>query len=376
MIAGFGHAGPLTPVEVPEALWAQHPLLSLVRVGDDGVVDWQWPDPGHWVQARRIETLQKIGFVRDEDGGQVARIPPRLNHDWFIDETTDEQRPAPMIGRVHDHERFYELEYQAAIHYGFVAARTDDAGVRHYFEWIHGIWVNVPRSRWLSIRDGEAPIERDDTWMREHDPVAYAAPRFVRSTHGPLMSRIDGMVQSARAESIASIAHRAQSDKLGAAYIDHPARVADAFDCGDEPIEHAAAWLHDVLEDTDLTADDLLDSGILPEVVEVVAVLTRPGFPLDDADYYERVRGNPWALRVKAADLDDNSAPWRVRRLDEQTRARLNTKYRKARAALGLDENEPEAETDAHEAKAVPLEELEHASAAHDQAAETAAPEH
>ncbi|WP_394551724.1 hypothetical protein ACDF64_12725 [Agromyces sp. MMS24-JH15] len=343
MSAGFAHVGPLKPVDVPEDRWAGHPLLRLVHVGDDGVVDWRMPAANGYVHAKRIATLQHVKFTTDGRGERIARIPPRLNHDWFVDDRTDAHAPAPIVGRARDLERFYELSWEAEIHFGFVAARTDDAGVRRYFEWIHGIWVEVPLDRWLTIRDAEAPDELDHRAMTERFPAELAAPRFERSESDPRMTDVDGLVQSARAEAIASIAHRAQTDKLGAAYIDHPARVAGRFDAVDQPIERAAAWLHDVLEDTDLTAGDLLQAGILPEIVEVVAVLTRPGFPWQDGDYSQRVRGNPRALRVKAADLDDNSAPWRTRRLDEATRERLAAKYRASRAALGLDAGEHSA---------------------------------
>ena len=55
------------------------------------------------------------------------------------------------------------------------------------------------------------------------------------------------------------------------------------------------------------------------------------------ADYYQRILLSPLALRVKAADIDDNADPERLARLDRATRERLTAKYEKARKLLGLD---------------------------------------
>jgi len=54
------------------------------------------------------------------------------------------------------------------------------------------------------------------------------------------------------------------------------------------------------------------------------------------ADYYQRILLSPLALRVKAADIDDNADPERLARLDPATRDRLVLKYQTARKALGL----------------------------------------
>jgi hypothetical protein len=74
----------------------------------------------------------------------------------------------------------------------------------------------------------------------------------------------------------------------------------------------------------------------MPEIVEVVQVLTRtPEVSLDD--YYARIRRDRIARRVKLADIDDNTARWRLRRLEYETQLRLVEKYRYARQALGAD---------------------------------------
>ncbi|UOE42876.1 hypothetical protein [Agromyces larvae] len=156
-------------------------------------------------------------------------------------------------------------------------------------------------------------------------PVAAAAPADAAR---------DLATQVALAKGIAFVAHRGQVDRVGAAYIDHPARLAERFDAASEPIGAAAAWLHDVLERTDLTAQDLLEAGVVPAVVEVVQVLTR-GPELSDDAYYARIGRHPLARRVKLADLDDDTAPWRVRRLEYDERVQLALQRDRARALLG-----------------------------------------
>ena len=147
----------------------------------------------------------------------------------------------------------------------------------------------------------------------------------------------------ARAEAVAREAHRGQVDKAGLDYIDHPRRVAAnaraalvADDLGDDESTAvvAAAWLHDVVEDTSVTEDDLRGDFPAGVVDAVIAVTKRSGEDVED--YFARVRANPLAVRVKTADLADNTDPARQARLDEATRARRKEKYRRAYELLGL----------------------------------------
>jgi (p)ppGpp synthase/HD superfamily hydrolase len=152
--------------------------------------------------------------------------------------------------------------------------------------------------------------------------------------HGEdLMPEVDALVQHGIAVGIATIAHRGQLDKLGDDYVDHPARVAENFDWLNEPVEHCTAWLHDVIEDTDISASDLLKAGMLPEIVAAVELLTRRA-DVADADYYDRIRQHPAALAVKLADINDNLADWRFRKLDHDTQVRLSNKYFQAQQLL------------------------------------------
>ncbi|WP_329787169.1 HD domain-containing protein [Lentzea sp. DG1S-22] len=134
------------------------------------------------------------------------------------------------------------------------------------------------------------------------------------------------------AVAIATSAHEGQVDKSGRPYIGHPLRVMASVS-GEH--EQMAAVLHDVIEDTPVTADDLLARGCPPAVVDAVVALSHlDGEPQED--YLRRVAANPLALSVKRADIGDNLSPARIARLDEETQERLKAKY--ARALRLLDE--------------------------------------
>jgi (p)ppGpp synthase/HD superfamily hydrolase len=134
-----------------------------------------------------------------------------------------------------------------------------------------------------------------------------------------------------RARELATAAHEGQVDKADAAYIGHPARVAARLP--DDPLACAAAWLHDVVEDCDVTLDDLRAQGFPEPVVLAVDALTRRDGE-EPGTYYRRVAADNLALKVKYADLADNSDPERLAALDQPTRERLIAKYAAARDAL------------------------------------------
>ncbi len=150
------------------------------------------------------------------------------------------------------------------------------------------------------------------------------------------MSPVEATAQVQLAKGIAFVAHRERLDRSGTPFIDHPGRVAERFDPLLEPIESAAAWLHDVLEDTPISERELFEAGVLPEIIEVVVLLTRTPDVTPD-EYYAKIREHPVARRVKLADIDDNTAAWRTRRLDFDMQTRMARKYRHAREALGAE---------------------------------------
>ena len=141
--------------------------------------------------------------------------------------------------------------------------------------------------------------------------------------------------QVALARRIATDAHRGQTDKNGVDYIQHPRGVAARLDQLDQ---QAVAWLHDVVEDTTVTADDLRAAGVDEAIIEAVLLLSRNHG--DAGDYYDRIAASPLVRSVKLADIADNTDPARTALFDPGTRQRLATKYENARRALGAQEDE------------------------------------
>ncbi|MEX3315785.1 HD domain-containing protein [Sulfitobacter sp. PS-8MA] len=128
---------------------------------------------------------------------------------------------------------------------------------------------------------------------------------------------------------MALAAHGQQTDRAGQLYIGHVARVTARMDSAADQV---VALLHDVVEDTDVTLEEIA-ARFGQGVAHSVACLTHPeDEPLED--YIARVASDPCALRVKLADLDDNDDDARLALLPEETRARLKEKYRRSRALL------------------------------------------
>lgn len=131
---------------------------------------------------------------------------------------------------------------------------------------------------------------------------------------------------------LATRLHTGQLDKAGEEYIGHPLRVMELVGRTAEPagvdVLHAqmAAVLHDVVEDTDTTVQDLARAGYPPPVVAAVDALThRPGEPT--ADYLARVAVDRLAVVVKRADIADNSDPVRLARLPQDVAYRTAERY-------------------------------------------------
>ncbi|WP_051855555.1 HD domain-containing protein [Streptomyces sp. NRRL B-1347] len=133
-------------------------------------------------------------------------------------------------------------------------------------------------------------------------------------------------------EHLAACAHAGQVDKVGVPYIEHVRAVAAGLaPLGEELVK--AGLLHDVLEDTDWTAQGLREAGIPARVVEIVEAVTNvPGMPYEEK--IARITTDPQALLVKIADNAHNSHPDRAAQLPQDKRERLARKYRSARAQL------------------------------------------
>lgn len=134
-----------------------------------------------------------------------------------------------------------------------------------------------------------------------------------------------------KAAEIAFMCHEGQQDKGGYPYIMHPLHLAEQMDDEDSCI---VALLHDSVEDTNMTFDDLLEYGFSVKQVNAIRALTHK----KGSDYMEyienQVMTDPIAVKVKMADLKHNMDPNRLGRVpvDEDTE-RLR-KYKKAYSML------------------------------------------
>ncbi|MHA3042469.1 GTP pyrophosphokinase [Streptococcus sp. 517s] len=125
--------------------------------------------------------------------------------------------------------------------------------------------------------------------------------------------------------SIATEAHRGQFDKAGIDYIEHPIFVASQVDSEEEK---AVALLHDVIEDSPFTAEELLLAGLPETVVAAVQILSKKKGQ-DYQTYLENVKSNPLARAVKLADLKHNSDLSRLETITDKDLERLE-KYKRA----------------------------------------------
>ena len=125
--------------------------------------------------------------------------------------------------------------------------------------------------------------------------------------------------------SIAKKAHKGQYDKAGVDYIEHPLFLASLVDTQEEK---AVALLHDVLEDSPYTAEELILAGLPETIVSAVQILTKEKGQ-DYQQYLELVKSSPIARRVKLADLKHNSDLSRLATVTEKDLEQLE-KYKKA----------------------------------------------
>jgi (p)ppGpp synthase/HD superfamily hydrolase len=131
----------------------------------------------------------------------------------------------------------------------------------------------------------------------------------------------------------ATEAHRGQVDRAGNPYILHPLRLM----CNvNSDTERFIALLHDVIEDTDYTVDDLRQRGYSEEIVEAVDCLTRRNDETYE-EFIQRIKPNPLARRVKLADLRDNMDIRRLGLLQDKDLERLQ-RYQNAWFELTKDE--------------------------------------
>ena len=135
---------------------------------------------------------------------------------------------------------------------------------------------------------------------------------------------------------IATNAHNGQFDKGGNPFILHVLKVMELLNSTDEELQ-VIAILHDVVEDTDVTFEDLRQAGISERAIDAIRRLTKmPGQTLDE--YKKGIFESQDAMKVKAADLTHNSDIRRlkgVREKDIQRMTKYHTFYLEIQQHLG-----------------------------------------
>lgn len=133
-----------------------------------------------------------------------------------------------------------------------------------------------------------------------------------------------------KAIAIATVAHKGQKDKGGNPYIKHPEAVANRLKDVKRKI---VAWLHDVIEDTHITAEDLIREGFPTDIVDAVIAMTRR----KEETYIEfchRVAENELAIDVKIEDIEENLDFSRIPDPTEEEISAFESRAKRYRKAL------------------------------------------
>lgn len=196
--------------------------------------------------------------------------------------------------------------------------------------------IDNARSLVSAERDGHSLFMRLSTRPGEHEGQL----RALRAVYAPvvsatLLAEFDRATEElldtirawlpGRAVAIAAEAHLGQYDKAGAPYIYHPLRLMMR---ATTPEEKIVAVLHDVVEDSRWTIDELAREGFSPRVLRAIDALTKREGESYDA-FLDRVATERLAMRVKLLDLEDNSDLSRLPEASDEDRARAE-KYRRA----------------------------------------------
>ena len=128
---------------------------------------------------------------------------------------------------------------------------------------------------------------------------------------------------------IAFEAHKEQTDKTGIPYIYHPIHLAEQMS---DEVTTCVALLHDVIEDTDMTFEQLESEGFSSPIIDALRLMTHDDH-VPYMDYVAEIKKNSIATTVKLADLKHNSDLTRLDYVDEKAIARVE-KYKKAIALL------------------------------------------
>lgn len=135
-----------------------------------------------------------------------------------------------------------------------------------------------------------------------------------------------------KAYQISKKAHEGQFDKGGQPYYLHPLAVSEKVQSKDAKI---VALLHDVIEDTSLTLEDLAKEGFSDTILTAIYTLTKQK-GINYEDYMAKVKQNDLALVVKIADMNHNSDISRIPNPTEKDLQRVNKYKRMIKELSGL----------------------------------------
>ncbi len=133
-----------------------------------------------------------------------------------------------------------------------------------------------------------------------------------------------------RAIAIALMAHHGQFDRQGKPYIFHPLSVMMRMDTEEEMI---TAVLHDTIEDTNITIDELREDGFSEEILAALELLSKESDDVPYMPFIETIKTNALATKVKKADIAENMREDRAPIVSESDLIRMK-KYRMAKNYL------------------------------------------
>jgi (p)ppGpp synthase/HD superfamily hydrolase len=136
------------------------------------------------------------------------------------------------------------------------------------------------------------------------------------------------VITAAEADALAQRAHGEERNHSGVRYIDHVRRVADGLKTDPDGYAVPAALLHDTVEKSDMSWDDLRAAGADDRLLEVIDALTeREGEP--EYSYLARAADDPLALRIKRVDIADKLNGPLGESLSEEDRRRAHDRARR-----------------------------------------------
>lgn len=138
-----------------------------------------------------------------------------------------------------------------------------------------------------------------------------------------------------QALSIAIQAHAGQVDKSGQPYILHPLRLMLKFQSKDEMI---VAALHDVIEDSSITFENLKELGFSEVVVDAIVSLTKNNGEAYE-DFVLRVSNNDLARKIKIEDIKDNLNLTRLEKITDKDLIRIEKYHRALKLLISISKN-------------------------------------